>query len=80
MKIDEACIGCIINQSSKVASAIKADEVLTEKLISAVTQSSKDFSFSLTPPEVATDVYEFGNGRTLRPYPRYHQICYSRIF
>lgn len=57
MKIDEACIGCIINQSSKVASAIKADEVLTEKLISAVTQSSKDFSFSLTPPEVATDVY-----------------------
>jgi len=58
MKIDEACIGCIINQSSKVASAIKADEVLTEKLISAVTQSSKDFSFSLTPPEVATDVYE----------------------
>ena len=58
MKIDEACIGCIINQSSKVASAIKADEVLTEKLISAVTQSSKDSSFSLTPPEVATDVYE----------------------
>jgi hypothetical protein len=58
MKIDEACIGCIINQSSKVASAIKADEALKEKLISAVTQSSKDFSFSLTPPEVATDVYE----------------------
>ncbi len=58
MKIDEACIGCIINQSSKVASAIKADEALREKLISAVTQSSKDFSFSLTPPEVAVDVYE----------------------
>jgi len=58
MKIEEACIGCIINQSSKVASAIKADEALKEKLISAVTQSSKDFSFSLTPPEVATDVYE----------------------
>jgi uncharacterized protein with ATP-grasp and redox domains len=58
MKIDEACIGCIINQSSKVASAIKADEALKEKLISAVTQSSKDFSFSLTPPEVAVDVYE----------------------
>ncbi|MDD2357105.1 MAG: ARMT1-like domain-containing protein [Thiovulaceae bacterium] len=58
MKIDEACISCIINQSSKVASAIKADEALKEKLILAVTQSSKDFSFSLTPPEVATDVYE----------------------
>ena len=58
MNIDEACIGCIINQSVKVASAIGADEILTQRLVSAVTQSSKDFSFSLTPPEVATDVYE----------------------
>ena len=58
MTIDEACVGCIINQSLKVANAIKADEVLTDKLVSEVTKSSKDFSFSLTPPEVATDVYE----------------------
>ncbi len=58
MTIDEACVGCIINQSLKVANAIKADETLTEKLVSEVTKSSKDFSFSLTPPEVATDVYE----------------------
>ena len=58
MKIDEACIGCIINQSAKVASAIGADATLTQRLVSAVAQSSKDFSFSLTPPEVATDVYE----------------------
>lgn len=58
MNIDEACIGCIINQSAKVASAIHADEILTQRLVSAVTQSSKDFSFSQTPPEVATDVYE----------------------
>jgi uncharacterized protein with ATP-grasp and redox domains len=58
MNIDEACVGCIINQSAKVASAIRADETLTQKLVLAVTQSSKDFSFLQTPPEVATDVYE----------------------
>ena len=58
MNIDEACISCIINQSVKVASAIHADEALTHKLVSAVTQSSMDFSFLQTPPEVAADVYE----------------------
>jgi hypothetical protein len=58
MNIDEACIGCIINQSAKVASAIGADEALTNKLISSTTQSAQNFSFSHTPPEVATDVYE----------------------
>lgn len=58
MKIEEACVGCIINQSFKVADAIGADERLKERLTSAVTKSSKDFSFSQTPPEVASDVYE----------------------
>lgn len=58
MNIDEACKTCIINQSAKVALAIGADETLTQKLVSSVTQSSQNFSFSHTPPEVATDVYE----------------------
>lgn len=57
MNLEEACVGCIINQSLKVASAIAADEALREKLLSSVTQSSKSFSFSKTPPDVASDVY-----------------------
>lgn len=58
MLIDEACVGCIINQSMKVSSAINADEVLNEKLVSTVEMMSKDFSFSNNPPEIAADVYE----------------------
>jgi damage-control phosphatase, subfamily I len=57
MNLEEACIGCIINQSLKVASAIGADDTLREKLLLSVTESSKKFSFSKTPPDVASDVY-----------------------
>ncbi len=57
MVIDEACKACIINQSAKVASAIGADAVLTQKMLSFTTQSAKTFSFSHNPPEVAADVY-----------------------
>jgi len=58
MKIAQECIGCIINQSLKVADAIGADSVLTKRLSSTVEAMSKDFSFTLSPPEVASDVYE----------------------
>lgn len=58
MNIDEACVGCIINQSAKVSSAINADENLTKKLTSTVENLSKDFSFNETPPEIASYVYE----------------------
>ncbi|MCX6053022.1 MAG: ARMT1-like domain-containing protein [Campylobacterales bacterium] len=58
MFIDEACIGCIINQSVKVAHAIDASESLSSELISTVESMSKDFSFLKTPPEIASDVYE----------------------
>ena len=58
MKIQEACVGCIINQSVKVSDAIGANETLKNSLISTVEQMSKDFSFSNNPPEVAADVYE----------------------
>jgi len=57
MNIDEACIRCIINQSAKVADAIKADEVLTQRLTSSVLEMSKTFSYSNNPPEIAADVY-----------------------
>jgi uncharacterized protein with ATP-grasp and redox domains len=58
MKIDEACIGCIINQSVRVADALHASESLSNKLTSTVTDMSKTFSFNDTPPEIASYVYE----------------------
>ncbi len=58
MTIDEACVGCIINQSAKVADAIHASDLLSNELISTVTKMSKDFSFKDSPPEIASGVYE----------------------
>jgi damage-control phosphatase, subfamily I len=58
MFIDEACVGCIINQSMKVANAINASKELESRLTSSVENMSKNFSFSQTPPEIASDVYE----------------------
>lgn len=58
MTIDEACVECIINQSVKVAKALHADESLSNELISTVTKMSRSFSYSDTPPEIASYVYE----------------------
>jgi hypothetical protein len=57
MNIQQECVGCIINQSVRVAAAIKADAKLEKKLVSTVEQMSKSFSFSQTPPQIAADVY-----------------------
>jgi len=40
MNIDKECVACIINQSVRVANAIKADDTLKEKLTSAYKQLS----------------------------------------
>lgn len=58
MTIDEACVGCIINQSVKVANAINASSSLADELTSTVTKMSKSFSYDDTPPEIASYVYE----------------------
>jgi len=58
MNIDEVCVGCIINQSVKVAEAINASKDLTNELVSTVEKMSKDFSFLNNPPEIASFVYE----------------------
>ena len=58
MNIDEACVGCIINQSVKVADAINASTSLKNELVTTVESMSKEFSFSDNPPEIAADVYE----------------------
>ena len=57
MLIEEACVGCIINQSLRVAHAINASKSLTDELTSSVELMSQSFSFSCTPPEIASDVY-----------------------
>jgi hypothetical protein len=58
MTIDEACVGCIINQSVKVADAIHASESLKDKITSTVKSMSVDFSYDDNPPEIASYVYE----------------------
>lgn len=58
MTIDEACVGCIINQSVKVANAIHASASLAEELKSTVTKMSETFSYNDAPPEIASYVYE----------------------
>ncbi len=58
MTIDQECVGCIVNQSARVADAINADEQLKKKLTLHVENLSKDFSYKDTPPEIASYVYE----------------------
>jgi uncharacterized protein with ATP-grasp and redox domains len=58
MKIAQECVTCIINQSNKVADAIEAEASLKDSLNSTVCEMSKNFSFQLSPPEVAADVYK----------------------
>ena len=58
MKIDEACVSCIINQSVKVADAINASEELSHTLTSTIEEMSITFSFDDNPPEIASYVYE----------------------
>ncbi|QOY51826.1 damage-control phosphatase ARMT1 family protein [Candidatus Sulfurimonas baltica] len=58
MTIDKECIGCIINQSARVAKAIEASESLTSEMVSTVELMSKEFSFKDNPPEIASYVYE----------------------
>ena len=58
MKIDEACVSCIINQSVRVADAITVNKELKTEIVSSIETMSKDFSFNHNPPEIASDVYE----------------------
>jgi len=58
LTIDEKCVECIINQSVRVADAIKATPALKKELTSTVEELSKDFSYKDNPPEIASYVYE----------------------
>lgn len=58
MNINDTCVSCIINQSQKVADALKASPEIENELTSTIEAMSKGFSYEQTPPEVASDVYE----------------------
>lgn len=58
MHIENECIGCIVAQSRRVAEAIRADEVVTEKIVSYVERSLSSPDFTLSPPVIAAPLYE----------------------
>jgi len=58
MKIDNACVECIINQSRRVTEAIRADSTLSRRIVNHVEALGQDFDFTKSPPEVASTIYE----------------------
>lgn len=58
MKIDNACVECIIGQTQRVADAIGADAALRQRIRDDVLAMSNAFDFAESPPEVARRVYE----------------------
>ena len=57
MNIDIECVGCIVNQSQRVADAIGADAILAQRLVSQTKAMGEHFDFTKNPPEIAADVY-----------------------
>ncbi len=49
---------CIINQARRVGDTLHVDPATAKKLVDTAEAMSREFSFSKTPPEVATPVYE----------------------
>lgn len=58
MKLQQECIECILGQSRRVASKINASHALAAKIDAVAHKHAKNFSFSKTPVEVATPLYE----------------------
>lgn len=58
MKLQQECVGCILGQADRVASKIGANAALTATISQTAQQFAQQFDFNLTPPEVATPLYE----------------------
>ena len=58
MKIDEACVECIVNQTKRVCDAIDANDTLRTEIALHVESMSQDFDTNLSPAENATPIYE----------------------
>lgn len=58
MTIQPECIGCIAGQSRRVCEAIAANDALTKTIIGYVDAELSRADFTLSPPIVATPLYE----------------------
>lgn len=58
MKLHPECVECILGQARRVASKIGASKELTQSIEETALKHSKNFSFSKTPVQVATPLYE----------------------
>jgi damage-control phosphatase, subfamily I len=58
LKLKSECIDCILGQAARVASKINASPELTNNIQKLAEQHASTFSFSKTPVEVATPLYE----------------------
>lgn len=58
MKLHAECVDCILGQAQRVASKINATPQLTKQIEAVADKYAKKFSFSLTPVQVATPLYE----------------------
>jgi uncharacterized protein with ATP-grasp and redox domains len=58
MNLKDECVGCIVDQSRRVAQTIGASSQLTQTIVAHVETMSKTFNFHHSPPEVATPIYE----------------------
>lgn len=57
MKLDDACIDCLINQSRRVADALGADEAMRDKLVDSMAAHCETMDMQQSPPEVASAMY-----------------------
>lgn len=58
MTIQNECISCIAAQSRRVCEAIEADETLSTAIITYVESQLETADFTLSPPIIATPLYE----------------------
>ena len=84
MKIENACVECIIGQTLRVADAVGADAALRQKIQADVLAMSKTFDFAKSPPEVAREVYEhlavLAGKKDLYDEVKYHSTEKAKAF
>lgn len=84
MNLDEACVGCILNQAVRVCDNIHADSSLRASILKRADEMSKGFSFTQNPPQVATPLYQemarLANKRDLYDEVKKHSTSKAKEF
>ncbi len=73
MNITPTCIVCILTQTLRVAKAIGANEQTTKDILEQTLKASLNFSYSQTPPKVATAIYE-NISKLTKKYDLYEEL------